>query len=123
MMVAGFDISVKLVVDSAMIQEINPIDAAAMRSQSSHALFLDVREAPELAICHIEGALHIAMSELTSQLAAIPQDRPVIVLCHHGMRSRQVIQFLQTQGYDKLLNLEGGIHAWAHEVDPEMTTY
>lgn len=106
-----------------MIQEINSIDAAAMRNQSPQALFLDVREAPELAICYIEGALHIAMSELTSQLAAIPKDRPVIVLCHHGMRSRQVIQFLQSQGYDNLLNLKGGIHAWAQEVDPEMNSY
>ena len=123
MIVAGFDIGSKLDVSNAMIQEINPIDAAAMRNRSPHALFLDVREAPELEICHIEGALHIAMSELTSQLAAIPQDRPVIVLCHHGMRSRQVIQFLQSQGYDNLLNLEGGIHAWAHEIAPEMATY
>ena len=94
-----------------MIREINSIDAAAMRNQSPKAIFLDVREAPELAICRIEGALHIAMSELSTQLAAIPQERPVIVLCHHGMRSRQVIQFLQSQGYDNLLNLDGGIHS------------
>lgn len=123
MIVAGFDIGSKLDVDNAMIQEINPIDAAAMRNRSPHTVFLDVREAPELEVCHIEGALHIAMSELTSQLAAIPQDCPVIVLCHHGMRSRQVIQFLQSQGYDNLLNLEGGIHAWAQEIAPEMATY
>ena len=123
MIVAGFDIGSKLDLDNAMIQEINPIDAAAMRNRSPHTLFLDVREAPELEVCHIEGALHIAMSELTNQLAAIPQDRPVIVLCHHGMRSRQVIQFLQSQGYDNLLNLEGGIHAWAQEIAPEMTPY
>lgn len=122
-MVAGFDIGNKLVVDNAMIQEINPIDAAAMRNQTPKALFLDVREAPELAICRIEGALHIAMSELPPQLTDIPQDHPVIVLCHHGMRSRQVIQFLQAQGFDNLLNLNGGIHAWAQEVEPEMATY
>ena len=122
-MVAGFDIGSILDVDNAMIQEINPIDAAAMRKQSPPALFLDVREAPELAICHIDGALHIAMSELTTQFAAIPLDRPVIVLCHHGMRSRQVIQFLQSQGYDKLLNLKGGIDAWAQKVDTGMATY
>ena len=112
-----------LVVDNAMIQEINPIDAAKIHNQAPQALFLDVREAPELAICHIEGALHIAMSELTNQLEVIPQDRPVIVFCHHGIRSRQVIQFLQSKGYNNLLNLEGGIHAWAQKVEPEMATY
>ena len=106
-----------------MIQEINPIEAAARQNQSSKTVFLDVREAPELAICHIEGAQHVAMSELTTQFTAIPQDRPVIVFCHHGMRSRQVIQFLQSQGYDNLINLEGGIHAWAQEVEPTMATY
>jgi rhodanese-related sulfurtransferase len=123
MMVAGFDMIAKIPVMSAMIQEINPIDAAAMQNLSPKAVFLDVREDPELAICRIEAALHLAMSVLATQFSAIPKDRPVIVLCHHGMRSRQVIQFLQSQGYDNLINLEGGIHAWAQEVDPNMATY
>jgi rhodanese-related sulfurtransferase len=123
MMVAGFDMVGKITVMSTMIQEINPIEAVAMQNPSSKTVFLDVREAPELAICRIEGAQHVAMSELATQFAAIPQDRPVIVFCHHGMRSRQVIQFLQSQGYDKLINLEGGIHAWAQEVEPTMATY
>ncbi|PWL31500.1 MAG: hypothetical protein DCO96_04680 [Fluviicola sp. XM-24bin1] len=84
---------------------------------------LDVREDFELEICSFDNALHIPMRQIASRLDEIPTNSPVIVVCHHGMRSSNVIGFLEQHGYDNLSNLEGGIHAWAVKVDSEMMTY
>ena len=106
-----------------MIEEINAVDAAKLLGSDSGVLFLDVREHSELAICRIEGALHIPMGEIPESLAHLPKDRQMIVLCHHGMRSMHVAHFLQAQGFQNILNLAGGIHAWAAHVDPNMAQY
>jgi rhodanese-related sulfurtransferase len=94
-----------------------------LRDNNKDAVFLDVREHSELAICRIEGALHIPMGEVPERHEALPRDAPLIVLCHHGMRSLNVVQYLETKGFQNAINLEGGIHAWALDVDPEMKQY
>ncbi|WPJ97961.1 rhodanese-like domain-containing protein [Coraliomargarita algicola] len=106
-----------------MNKEISASDAAILRANDPQTVFLDVREDSELAICRIEGALHIPMGEIPERHSALPQDVPLIVLCHHGMRSMNVIQYLRAKGFDNTINLSGGIHAWALEVEPEMRRY
>ena len=106
-----------------MNKEINASEAVILRDNNIGAVFLDVREHSELAICSIEGALHIPMGEVSERHEALPRDAPLIVLCHHGMRSLNVVQYLETKGFQNAINLAGGIHAWAVEVDPEMKQY
>ncbi|MGZ0656160.1 rhodanese-like domain-containing protein [Coraliomargarita sp. W4R53] len=106
-----------------MNKEISATDAANLRNNDAKAVFLDVREDSELTICRIEGALHIPMGEIPERHQALPKDVPLVVLCHHGMRSMNVIQFLQAKGFENTINLAGGIHAWAVEVNPEMRRY
>ena len=84
---------------------------------------LDVREAWEHAICRLEEAQLLPMQEIASRWQELPRDRDIVVLCHHGMRSLQVADFLQSQGYTRLYNLSGGIAAWADEVDSSMAHY
>jgi rhodanese-related sulfurtransferase len=48
---------------------------------------------------------------------------PIVVICHHGMRSMQCAQFLSNQGFDHLINLSGGIDAWSARVDPSVPQY
>lgn len=86
-------------------------------------LLLDVREPWERDRCALSGSVWIPMAEIPSRLQEIPRDREVVVLCHHGVRSLQVAYFLQRQGYDRLVNLVGGIDAWAQLVDPAMPVY
>jgi rhodanese-related sulfurtransferase len=86
-------------------------------------LLLDVREPGEFACCRIEGSLHIPMGEIVSRLSELDPDRATVVVCHHGMRSFQVAQFLEIQGFGQIINLAGGIDAWAREVDPGMPRY
>ena len=86
-------------------------------------LLLDVRESGEFAICHIAGSRHIPMNQVPHALEELDPERETIVICHHGMRSARVANYLEQVGFDKVLNLAGGIHAWACEVDPDMPTY
>lgn len=104
------------------MRELSPL-AAADWHKTGEVQFLDVREAWEHAVCHIAGALHIPMGEIPTRLSEIPQDRPLIVVCHHGMRSRQVAEFLLARGFGDVANLDGGIDAWARTVDTELERY
>lgn len=98
-------------------------DLHAMRDEQKAHMLLDIREPHEVAICAIEGSVHIPMNTIPDNLDKLPKDRPLVVLCHLGGRSAQVTYWLRAQGYDNALNLEGGIAAWAAEIDPKMASY
>jgi len=106
-----------------MNKEISASETAIFRDNNKDCVLLDVREDSELAICRIEGALHIPMGQIPERYEALPKDAPLIVFCHHGMRSLNVVQFLEAKGYDNAINMSGGIHAWANEVEPQMARY
>ena len=86
-------------------------------------MLLDVREAWEVAVCAIDGALHVPMNEVPGALGRLDRERETVVLCHHGVRSQHVGLFLERSGFTRVINLAGGIDAWAREVDPAMATY
>jgi len=86
-------------------------------------VILDVREAWEFETCHLENSIHISMSQIPARLDELDPEEETIVLCHYGMRSRQVITYLETQGFNNLINLEGGIDAWSKSVDTTMPQY
>jgi rhodanese-related sulfurtransferase len=98
-------------------------ELADLRSAGREHSVLDVREAGELEICRIDGALHIPMAEVPGRADDLPRDRPLVILCHHGARSRMVVDFLRNAGFDNALNLDGGIEAWACEIDPSIRRY
>ncbi|RIX44191.1 MAG: sulfurtransferase [Rhodocyclales bacterium GT-UBC] len=86
-------------------------------------LLLDVREPNEFEYCHIDGSAHIPMHTVPLRSQEIDQDRPVVVICHHGGRSMQVAMFLERQGHEDVHNLLGGVDAWAAQIDPTMRRY
>ena len=102
-----------------MNKQISAVEASILR-KNEEATLLDVREASELAICKIEGALHIPLSEIPDRYDALPKDQPIIVFCHHGMRSLNVQNFLISKGFDNIINMQGGIHAWSLDVDSQV---
>jgi rhodanese-related sulfurtransferase len=105
------------------MHEITAPELKERLAHSQHLQLLDVREPSEFEICNLGGDL-IPMGELPKQIDRIRRDVPVVVICHHGFRSAQAINYLsQRYGYDNLLNLKGGIHAWAIQVDPTMRVY
>ena len=86
-------------------------------------VLLDVREPWEYRICHIEGSRLIPMREIPSAFPSLDSQQETIVICHHGIRSRQVALYLEQQGFSDIVNLEGGVAGWARDVDPNMPTY
>ena len=94
-----------------------------MRAAGKAHMVLDVREARELDICRLEGALHIPMAEIPACTDDLPTKEPLVVICHHGARSQMVVDFLRDAGFDNAVNLDGGIDAWACEVDQSMRRY
>jgi rhodanese-related sulfurtransferase len=95
----------------------------AAHLQQASPLLLDVREPWEFDICHITGSSNLPMGQIPQCIEELPESGEIVVICHHGVRSQQVIRFLQGQMNTSLINLDGGVDAWAREVDRDMPLY
>ena len=84
---------------------------------------LDVREQWEYDICHIKDSVHIPMGKIADNDGDLKIDDTIVVVCHHGIRSRMVAKYLITKGFVNVINLTGGIDAWSNNVDPSMPKY
>ncbi len=86
-------------------------------------LLLDVRELREYEICHIADVLLMPMNTVPARIEELDPEADIVCICHHGGRSMQVAAFLERNGFGKVSNLAGGVHAWSQLVDPAMPTY
>ncbi|MDH5445813.1 MAG: rhodanese-like domain-containing protein [Gammaproteobacteria bacterium] len=86
-------------------------------------LLLDVREPWEFQYCHIEHSKLIPMGEILNVIDELDPEQETVVICHHGIRSRQVAYYLEQQGFSRVINLDGGVERWAQQVDPAMKRY
>ena len=107
------------------MQQINPLDLSQWLQDETRPdpLLLDVREAGEYEICHIEGSQLVPMNTITGCYSELDEDAVIVVICHHGMRSYQVGAFLERQGFANIINLNGGMDRWANDVDSTMAKY
>ena len=96
---------------------------AHLKQADAKPLILDVREPWEYAVCHIDGSKLVPMRQITTALDQLDPRQETIVVCHHGIRSFSVCRYLEQMGFSRLINLEGGVAAWARDVDPQMATY
>lgn len=103
--------------------EIDVTELDAWRKSGKDVTVLDVREDWELATVALPDTLNIPMRQVPQRVTELPRDKPLVVMCHHGGRSRQVTGWLRQNGYTQASNLAGGIHAWAERIDPSMATY
>jgi rhodanese-related sulfurtransferase len=93
------------------------------RKRNEPHLLLDVREASELETAAVDGATWIPMGQIVERIAEIPDDVPVVVMCHHGGRSAKVAEYLSGMGRSRIHNLSGGIDAYAKRIDPSIERY
>jgi rhodanese-related sulfurtransferase len=92
--------------------------------QKNSPMLLDVREPWEYAICKLDGSRLVPMRQVPDLAPQIDPQQEIVVICHHGIRSMAVCNYLEQQyGFSGLINLEGGVDAWARQLDPEMATY
>ncbi len=92
--------------------EIDAMELAKMAAKGKRPVLIDIREDEELKEGFIPDSIHIPMQKILERMNEIPKDEPVVVYCHLGIRSLNVINYLKTVGYTNLINLKGGIDAW-----------
>lgn len=100
--------------------ELSPQEAKA--ALDAGAQLLDVREAWEVSFASI-GGLHIPMGEIPSRIQELDPEEPIVVLCHHGVRSLNVTAWLRQQGFEQVQSVRGGIDRWSREVDATVPRY
>ena len=102
--------------------EVDVKEAKRLLESESGAL-VDVREAFEFGICQIEGATHIPMNAIPARMDGLEKANPLLIHCHHGGRSMQVVNYLRQNGFENAINVAGGIDSWAIEIEPGMQRY
>lgn len=108
-----------------MVREIRAGELAAWLTddQRPQPLLLDVREPWEVEIAHIAGSRTMPMHLVPLRMSELPDDTPIVTICHHGVRSFQVALYLKNAGFEDVQSLAGGVEAWASAIDPAMAHY
>ena len=104
---------------------ITPVELRDLMDSGAAIALIDVREPVEWEINRIAGAALIPKSAIDSgeALAGLPQDATVVLYCKTGVRSAQALSVLQQAGFAGALHLQGGIVAWAQQIEPDMAMY
>ncbi|MBN3946862.1 MAG: rhodanese-like domain-containing protein [Nostoc sp.] len=101
--------------------------AQRLSSSDVSIQLVDVREPEELAIASIEGFVNLPLSQFAEWGDKVPTlfnpEAETFVLCHHGIRSAQMCQWLIAQGFTNVQNISGGIDAYSLLVDPSIPQY
>ncbi|AHM61070.1 UBA/THIF-type NAD/FAD binding protein [Flammeovirgaceae bacterium 311] len=108
------------------MNHLNPKDLQQRLQKGEDWFLLDVREPEEYQVCNLSHQAKTLLAPLSSLPAyeqKIPNNKPIAVYCHHGIRSQYAIQYLEQQGFTELYNLTGGIDAWADDVEPQLPRY
>jgi len=102
------------------------VTALALKSSidgGEKVVLLDVREPYEYELCHLEGARLLPLGQLPARMGELDKGGDIVVYCHVGVRSTQAVSLLRRAGFCNVRNLQGGIDAWAREVDRQMPRY
>lgn len=103
--------------------DLHPDEFAAWRDAGREVTLVDCREPWEHALVSLPGALLIPLGTLADRADEVPRDKPVVVYCHHGVRSRHGAHLLRMRGVVEARSLAGGIDHWADAYDPALPRY
>jgi adenylyltransferase/sulfurtransferase len=103
--------------------DINAPQLASRLKNENPPLLLDVREPHELQISALAGAVNIPLGTLAARLSELDSAREMVVLCKSGSRSARALELLASAGFKRVKNLQGGINAWAKEIDNSLPVY
>jgi rhodanese-related sulfurtransferase len=111
---------------SSLPLEVSPGEVRQRLHAGEAMKLIDVREPEEFALTRIDGADLVPMNTVPQRLPeidALADDATLIVFCHHGMRSLNVVNWLRQQGVENCQSLSGGIDRWSVEIDPSVPRY
>lgn len=98
---------------------------ALLAARPDDTRLIDVREPFEHQTARIAGSEFIPMRQIPEHVGTdvLPRDKHLLIHCHHGGRSLRVTEYLRAQGYPRVTNVAGGIHAWSQQIDSAIPTY
>ncbi|MBA2621249.1 MAG: hypothetical protein H0U87_08620 [Acidobacteria bacterium] len=94
-----------------------------LKNSGERVNLIDVREPLEFEIARIDGAKLLPLSRFREWIETLRAETETVVMCHHGVRSARVCEYLAQNNFTKVFNLDGGIEAWSLEVDPNVPRY
>ena len=105
------------------MKAITVLELKAKKEANEPFQLIDIREPWEVKVATI-GGHNIPMGEILERSSELKTDVPCIIHCRTGGRSSKIIKVLELhKGFENLYNLEGGIHAWAEEIDQSLEQY
>lgn len=99
------------------------LNAEKEGTEKEKILLLDVRREDEFNFCKISGSVNVPLTLLMESLHKIDQDRPIITVCHHGVRSMKAAIMLKELGFSQVKSLHGGIDTWSKDIDSFIQRY
>jgi len=105
------------------MDEISPRDLKSRIDRGERPVLLDVRQDWETKLCRLENAMHIPIEEIEFRTEELNRDDEIVVYCHQGVRSAAVATYLRQLGFERAVNLTGGLDLWARTIEPAMRRY
>ena len=115
-----------MITETALPLEITPQEVRQRLDAGEKLALIDVREPHEFQLARIEGAELVPMRAVPAELSRLDaqaDDAALIVFCHHGVRSLNVVHWLREQGVDACQSMAGGIDRWSLEIDTGVPRY
>lgn len=113
--------------DRPFPMEVTPAEARRMTSAPAddRALLVDCRTPAEHATARIEGALLLPLDQFAARASELEEhaERPIVIYCHHGVRSLRAAAILRAAGFERVTSMAGGIDRWSLEIDPGVPRY
>src|SRR5262245_61653145 len=105
------------------IPEISAKEAALRLTADPKVRLIDVRTDEEFSVARIEGALLVNSETAAEEVLKWPRETPLIIHCHHGVRSLSAAGFFLQHGFTDVASMAGGINAWSYDVDTSVPRY
>jgi rhodanese-related sulfurtransferase len=105
------------------VTQLSALELKARLKNEPQLFLLDVREPNEFDYARIENSVLIPLNQLPQRLHELNPQQEIVVICHHGMRSLQACNYLVNSGFEHVVNLTGGIHAWSCDCDHSVPKY
>lgn len=107
------------------MKQMNVVELASLLANGLKPTMIDVREERELVNGVLDDAIHMPMNEVPGRMTDLEAEKEnmIVLICRMGNRSNQVGMFLEQNGFNDVVNMVGGMNAWAEKIDPSMTVY
>jgi len=104
--------------------EITPEELKGKLDAGDRPILLDVRDQWEYEAARISGSTHIPMDQIPNRVhQELDPEKHIVVICHHGVRSANVANWMRQQGFEKAQSLRGGLDQWSRQIDPKVPVY